>query len=446
MFKKINRLLISITVIVINSMMGLVGEYFGYTVLDKVGIVFVAALSDMFTTLTVAAFTPVALSVIFRDPLLIWKVPGYIAYGLFLHIAFGNVFGKFEKPVFSQMFLSGLFIFTGGVLLASGYMLFVMVGISVLGFGLFLLATYFMPFLIKYRVSMRLIGIIAILSAPFLLVMMDLSIYSFMVINVLRPEWLEVLKVTLVILIVDSLGPLILFMIIWLALDLPTILREVKGKINDKRRMLGLIMLLIILFPITTYAGVQLLRTDSNLKNRIGESLPSDWTLSEMRMSYIWAPIGASGVTFVAFPMSGHYKSGDSWYQAGMNFYLVQGIDIVDLDKKYLDKQTLFRLIILQFTVWLRSQGCSREPKIISVVNDTEIVTVNNTRYAMLVLKMKSYADAGNHEEIYLEIRCYVTYIREISRTGVILAYGIDTYIGDIGETLLDIIENFSWI
>lgn len=445
MLKEINKLLIGLTVVILNSMMGLVGEFFGYTVLDKVGIVFIAALSDIFTTLIVAVFTPIALSVIFRDPLMIWKVPGYIAYGLFLHIAFGNLLGKFKKPVFSQIILSGLFIFTGGILLTSGYMLFVMVGISVLGFGLFLLATYLLPFLTKYKIPMGLIGIIAILSAPFLLVMMDLSIYSFMVTNILRPEWLEVLKITLAILIVDSLGPLILFGIIWLALDLPTVIREVRGKINDKRRILGLLMLLTVLFPITTYAGVQLLRTDSNLRTKIEQSIPRNWTISEMRMSYIWAPMGASGVVFVSFPMTEHYESNSSWYQAGMNFYLIQGRDIVNLDKKYLDKQTLFRLIILQFVVWLRSQGCQKEPKIVSIVNDTSIVVINDIRYAVLVLKMKSYADTGNYEEIYLELHCYVTYIREISRTGVILVYGIDANIGKLEEHFMNVIGNFSW-
>ena len=198
-----NKILTSIIVAILNATLGIVGEYFGYMVLDKIGIVFVAALCDLFTTLLVSIFTPAILAVIFRDPLITWKIPFYIVYALFLYTAIGSVTGKFKKPGVSQLMLSILFIVTGVTLMVSGYFIFIFVGVSVLGFGLLLFITYMVPFMFKYRLPTRFVGAISLTLAPFFLVMMDLSLYSTMVYNLFSPEWIGIIKTTVILLAID---------------------------------------------------------------------------------------------------------------------------------------------------------------------------------------------------------------------------------------------------
>ena len=449
MFKTINRIMISLAAVLINTMLGIVGEYFGYTVLDKVGIVFIAGLCDIYTTLAVAILTPAALSLVFRDPLIAWKIPSYIIYALFIYIAIGGIMGRLKKPALYQLFIASLFIITGVILLMSGYILFVMTGLSVMSFGVLLCLMYFAPYIFRFRVPMRFIGAIAIALAPFLLVMMDITVYSFMVTNILAEQWIEAFRRTLTLLIIDSAGPLVLFGIIWLALDLQTILRETQGKISDKRRFIGLILLLLVLFPIPTYIAARTMGIERGVRERIEMALPttSEWSINEMRMSYIWSPIGASGVVFITYPATGHYEPDNVWYQAGINFYLIQGKEIVDVDRGYLDNLTLQRLIVLQFIAWLKPQKVRAEDiEIIAIIGMEGPVIINNTKYINITMRMHSYTDMTPTKDIVLQLNCYVTYIRELSRVGVIICYGEASNFSKLSPEFIHILESFTWI
>ena len=446
MLKKINRILVIAVAVMLNTLLGIVGEYFGYTVLDKVGIVFIAGLCDIYTTLAVAALTPASLSIVFRDPLIAWKIPSYIIYAMFIYIAFNSILNRLEKPAFYQLFIAALFVATGLILIISGYSVSILTGISVMGFGLLLFLTYFAPFMFKYRIPMRLVGIIAILLAPFLLVMMDITLYSLMVTNILAPEWMEAFRRTLVVLIIDSAGPLILFGIIWLALDIQTIQEATKGKISDKRRFIGLLFLFLILFPVPTYLAARTMGVERKVRGQIESVLSPDWSINEMRMSYIWSPMGASGITFITFPSADHYSTESTWYQAGINFYLIQGKDIVDLDKGKVDNTTLMRLIILQFIAWLKPQKIEAKNINIITMNITGNVVLNETEYVYISMKMASYTDMAPTRRIILQVDCYVTYITELSRTGMILAYCPDTKYTDLKGEFNNILNNYRWI
>ncbi len=447
MLNRINKVMVSVVATLINTLLGIIGEYFGYTVLDKVGIVFMAGLCDIYTTFIVAILTPASLSLVFRDPLIAWKIPSYVIYALFLHIAFSSLMGELKRPALYQLFIASLFIVTGIILIISGYIIFIMMGLSVMSFGVLLCLMYFAPFIFKYRLSMRFVGFVAIILAPFLLVMMDITLYSIMITNILSQQWFEAFRRTLALLIIDSAGPLLLFGIIWLALDLQTILRETKGKISDKRRFIGLALLLVILLPVPTYIATRTMGIERRVRERIEAALPEEWSINGMRMSYIWSPIGASGVVFVTYPSTGHYEKGSIWYQAGINFYLIQGKDIVDVDKGYIDNITLRRLIILQFVAWLRPQKVRGEDiEIIATINTTGPIKLNNTQYIKVTMRMDSYTDMSPTEKITLQLDCFVTYIRELSRTGVIICYGEVSNFSQLQTEFKEILETFTWI
>jgi len=438
----INRFLLGMVVAILNAALGIVGEYFGYMVLDKIGIVFVASLCDLFTTMLVAVLTPAILTVIFRDPLIAWKIPFYIMYALFLYTAIGSVRGKFKKPGVYQLMLAILFIVTGATLLVSGYFIFIFVGISVLGFGLLLFITYLVPFMFKYRFPIRLVGIISILLAPFFLVMMDLAVYSTMIYNIFSPDWIGIIRTTVLLLAIDSAGPLVLLGIIWLALDIPTLLRETHGKISQRRRAMGLLLLLLILFPVPVYVATRTANIESQIRSNITMALPDDWAVHTARMSYIWSPLGATGVVFVAFPPESYMDEGSEWYRGGINFYVIRGKDILKPDGS-VDEVMLKSLIILQFVAWYRSQKEPLRSIVIKSLNITGKETLGNTSYTKVCMLMDIYM---GEEKISIQLICYITRIRELSNTGAIICYTKKENFEKLKDYFPEELQDFKWL
>ena len=268
--------------------------------------------------------------------------------------------------------------------------------------------------------------------------------YSVMIYNILGPEWISVIKTTVVLLAVDSVGPLLLFGVVWLALDIQTVLRETKGKINEKRRFVGLILLLLVLFPVPTYVGARTLGIERGVEGKIRSALPTDWSIQKVRMSYIWSPIGASGVVFVTYPTESYTKKDSDWYLAGINFYVIQGKKIVDVEKGWINNISAVYMIILQFTTWLKTQKIAvTQIKIISF-NTTGRETINNTLYIKLDMLLSIHTKEG--EDIALRVYCFATTVKEISRDVAIICYAKSENFEKIEEDFYAILSSFSWV
>lgn len=445
MIKKVDMALKIIFMILINSALGFVGEYFGYPVLDKIGIVFAAVLLSFVEVLVISTLTPLTLSILLADPLVAWKTPSYIIYGLFLYIAFGLLTGKLKGQLPATLFMSTLFLGAGLFLVLTRNLMALLAGLSLIGFGLLLMTTYLKILGIHLELSPKLVGLIALVLAPFLLVSMDLALFSVMFVDVFSPTWFDVVKPTLAILIIDSLGPLILLGILWLALDLSTVLKEINGKIRVKRRIIGLLLLILLVSPVLLAGGYQLLSNENTIKRNITGVLPQDkWFVSSMRMAYIWGPLGASGVTFIGHHIE-HTDPNSEWYQAGVNFYLVKSKKLVDMNKREVDFFYIEKLIALEFIAWLRLQQAPAEEPSINIVKAVNLITLNMT-YLMFNLTISTVSDVEPHEEITLGASCLVSYVEELGSTVMILVYGEVNNYQIIGQDIFEKLKNFAWI
>ena len=296
----------------------------------------------------------------------------------------------------------------------------------------------------KYRLPARLVGITSLMLAPFFLVMMDLTLYSTMIYNLFAPEWISMIKTTIILLAIDSAGPLILLGIIWLALDVPTLLRETRGKISQKRRAMGLLLLLLILIPVPIYVGARTANIESQIRDNITTILPDDWSVHTVRMSYIWSPLGASGVAFITFPSESYLEEESVWHRGGINFYVIKGKNIIKPDETSVDKETLKSLIILQFVAWYKSQKEPIQSVVIRSLNISGKETLGNASYVKVSILMK--VNMKGAKTITITATCYVSQIRELSNTGVIICYAKQENFEELQDDFIDILANFKWL
>ncbi len=445
LIKNLRRILTILCFVLINSSLGLIGESFGYAVLDKVGIVFAAGLLSIFDTTMIGMLTPLAMATLLGDPLLAWKVPSYIIYSLFLAIAFSLLQGKLRRLGPTQAFISTLFISSGIFLLLSESIGIRIAGISLVGLGFFLLIGYIMPTLLRIEISSQTLGVIMLLVAPSALVLIDLTIYSALFVNVFSGDIFDLVKSTMYLMMIDSVGPLILYGILWLTLDLGTILSSIKGKINIRRQTLGLFLLLIVIAPVLLFGGFYMLSPERKIYERIKNSLPvGDWGVYEMRMSYVWSPLGATGTAFITYPTQ-HIDRNSPWFQAGINIYLVRGKKIVDFRTGWYDLLLLQKIVSLQFLAWLRLQGVGNvEPTMLHIYVLGEYHT--NRTYLMLNATLRTVTDVPPHVGIVLQCCIFITNVEELDLTGIIVLYGIDYNFKALENQLMGFVDRFDWI
>ena len=445
LIKSIRRLFTILCFVLINASLGLIGESFGYTVLDKIGIVFAAGLLSVLDTAIIGILTPLTLATLLGDPLLAWKVPSYAVYSLFLAIALSLLQKKLRRHGPTQLFISTLFMSTGVFLLLSPSVGIRIGGISLIGLGFFLLITYLMPTLLRIEISPQTLGMIMLLVAPSALVLIDLTIYSALFINVFSGDLFDIVKSTIYLMMIDSAGPLILYGILWLTFDLSTILSSTKGKINIKRQTLGLFLLLIVIAPVMLVGGFYMLSPERRIQERITYSLPlGDWSVYEMRMSYIWSPLGVTGTAFVTYPTQ-HIDKNSPWFQAGINLCLVRGKKVVDMRTGWLDMLLLQKIVALQFLAWLRLQGIENAVPTIQHMYVLGTYRTNRT-YLMLNASLKTVTDIPPHIGITLKCQIFVTNIEELDRTGIIILYGIDYNYATIQQELIGFVDRFDWL
>ncbi|MCR8433459.1 MAG: hypothetical protein QXH55_03900 [Candidatus Korarchaeota archaeon] len=429
-----------------NSILGLVGESFGYTVLDKVGIVFAASLVPILDTAIIATLTPLVMATLLHDPLLAWKVPSYIIYSLFLGVAFSLIQGRLEKLGPRHILIPVLFLSSGVFLLSSPELGIKIAGISLTGFGLFLLAISFLPVFTQVRIPPQTLGAIMLLVAPPALVIIDLTLYSTLFVDVFSGTMLELVKTTIYLMIIDSAGPLILYGIVWLALDLETVLSSVKGKINYKRQAFGLALLLIIVAPIALVGGFYMLSPERKVHECIKNFLPGDWSIHEMRMSYVWSPLGVSGTVFITYPTQ-HIYEDSYWYQAGINLYLIRSAKkIIDLKTGDCDLTLLQEIISLQFLAWLIMQGIRHFEPTVTLYKVGKYQASQTARmYLNLNSTMRTISDFGPRVELKLLCYVFVTNIEEYDLTGMIVLYGVEENFKYIESDLMNFVNNFNW-
>ena len=188
-----------------------------------------------------------------------------------------------------------------------------------------------------------------------------------------------------------------------------------------------------------------MLSPERRIQEHITYSLPpGDWSVYEMRMSYIWSPLGVTGTAFVAYPTQ-HIDRNSSWFQAGINLYLVRGKRIADLRTGWLDILLLQKIVALQFLAWLRLQGIGNAVPKIQHMYILGTYRTNRT-YLMLNASLKTVTDISPHIGITLKCQIFVTNIEELDRTGIIILYGIDYNYATIQQELIGFVDRFDWL
>lgn len=431
-----------------NSALGLVGESFGYPVLDKVGIVFAASLTSVLDTVAIGTLTPLAMATLLRDPLFAWKVPSYVVYSSFLGIAFSLIQGRLEKLGPRHILIPVLFLSSGAFLILSPELGIKLAGVSLIGFGSFLFIASILPAFTRIRIPPQTLGVIMLLVAPPALVLIDFTIYSALFVNVFSGDMLELARTTMYLMMADSIGPLILYGIVWLTLDLDTVLSTTRGKINHRKQVLGLTLLLMIVAPVVLVGGSYMLSPEKKVYECIRHSLPGDWSVYEMRMSYVWSPLGITGAVFVTYPVQ-HIYRGNPWYQSGINIYIIRGErTIVDFKTGAFDRFLLEKTVSLQFLAWLRQQGVwNFEPMVLYlyVLGEYQASQTKRT-YLGLNSTIRTVADFAPNEEIDLRCYIFITNIAEYDLTGIIALYGTEDHFKEIEGALMSFVDNFNWI
>ncbi|MGQ4834241.1 MAG: hypothetical protein ACP6IS_10160 [Candidatus Asgardarchaeia archaeon] len=182
-------------------------------------------------------------------------------------------------------------------------------------------------------------------------------------------------------------------------------------------------LFLIIIIVAASYLGFVSYSQDTALVPYLPKK--EGWVFVNVRMDFVWAPIGVKGSNNYYYP-EGRFNRSDPSYQVWFGLYWVQGHYGVYGDKY--DQNEIFSFSILDQDTWLSLHGYKKPHTTVRSVDGVAWGTFKGYRALFMNGSYNSQSDVPPYEDVVLVGFFIVFYMPEFDRTVIIYACAVDKY------------------
>lgn len=209
-------------------------------------------------------------------------------------------------------------------------------------------------------------------------------------------------------------------------------LKDLKKKQNLTIKYEALVI--IILMLLSTTAGYMSYSSEKALVPYLPK--PEGWVFVNVRMDFVWAPMGVRGSNNYYYP-EGRFNASDPGYQVWFGIYWIQGK--YGIYGNTYKQDEIFAFSIFDQDAWLSLYGL-KTPKT-TVHNITGVAWGTFKGYTALFMNgsYNSQSDVPPYEDVVLIGFFIVFYMEKYDRTVIIYACAVDKYYSTMEPILWDL-------